>query len=131
MRDKQRLSTPGARAAVFLFLGRYIAHVAGAPTFLLHFLHLGLFLGHALHEGFLIGLFAGLEFGLGHLAHQPGLTDREDVLGGPVKGERRGKVVTEEEEHDGHQHHDALLHLVASGGRHLDLQKTGDGHHGG
>ena len=75
-----------------------------------------------------------MQFGLGHVElHDVGLEDGEDVLGGPVEGEGGGETVAEEEEHEGHQHEDALLHFVGRCGLggDLHLKEHGDAHDDG
>ena len=66
--------------------GSHVAHVAGAAL-RFGFLHLCLAGGHALDPRLFLNASAGLEFGLGNLAHEPSLADGEDVLSGPVESE--------------------------------------------
>ena len=123
-------STAGAWGTRLLFaVWRDVAHGAAALAFRL--LHLGLALGHALDEALLVAGSAGFEFRFGDLAHEPCLADGEDVLSGPVEGERGGEVIAKEEEHEWHEHDDLLLHRVAGLGRHADLQEARNCHHDG
>ena len=59
------------------------------------------------------------------------MRDGEDVLRRPVEGESGGKVVTEEEKDERHQHEDALLHFVSGLRSDLHLQDHRDGHEEG
>ena len=52
-------------------------------------------------------------------------------MDGPVKCEGRGVVVAEEEEHQRHEHHDALLHFISGLGHHRHLNDAGRGHDDG
>ena len=79
-----RASATSARWTLFLRIGRDVAHVCSAILACL--LHVRLALGHALDEGF-TAAGACLEFGFGNFIHDPGLADREDVLGGPIERE--------------------------------------------
>ena len=116
-------------ARLFLRVGRDVAHGAAALGFC--FLHLGLAFGHALDETLLVADGAGFEFGFWHFVHEPCLADGKDVLGGPVERECGGEVITEEEEHERHEHDDLLLHGVAGLGRHANLQEAGNRHDDG
>ena len=89
------------------------------------------FFGELLHPALFAGLLVGLQFGLGHFLHEPGLRDGKDVLRRPVEGESGGKVVTEEEKDERHQHEDALLHFVSGLRSDLHLQDHRDGHEEG
>ena len=59
------------------------------------------------------------------------MTDGENVLDRPVEREGRGIVVAEKEEHQRHEHHDALLHFITGFRHHRHLDHAGRGHDDG
>ena len=97
-----------------LLLGRYVAHVAALGLALLFLQGHALLVHHPLEEAGLL-LFGGGEHGHGQAADEGRLADGNQVLRGPVQGQGGSEVITEEEEHQGHQVHDDALGAFACG----------------
>ena len=110
-----------------LLLGRYVAHVAALGLALLFLQGHALLVHHPLEEAGLL-LFGGGEHGHGQAADEGRLADGNQVLRGPVQGQGGSEVITEQEEHQGHQVHDDALGAFARLRGHPHLDNHGHGH---